>query len=358
MVRHYPVRIALSVVVWIAATVGQTAGFFIDTDSYEWAKTECTIPEPVYPDLPELDLAETVMEAFSAEFIEEYTRDPLYIAPEGWYQPVYETQDLGKADYNLDIGVMGLKVQRVQRYLGSGDRKGYYRQATANLVSAFQSARGMAATGVVDKATWNAMGFTDEDWDYLGAFVQPVAITKNSDYDEIIKTFLETAYTYQGDQYLVGACGRPGEGADCSGLVLEALFAIGIYPDGLTPQQHSTIQEYNSYEMWKDPKFKDVAKADLLPGDLIFYDYPSSKARPIDHISIYVGNGRIFEAMDSPITYAGLDRTARGYTYVGAKRVIADLGSIATYNGTANTSKDNTSKDSDAVSPVITITEH
>lgn len=330
MTRHYPLRIALSVIVWILAFIAEAFGFVIDTDQYEWAKTVSTVAaEPTEEVLPEFHFAETFAAIISEEELIELTKEPLYIAPEGWYQPVYETQDIGKADYNLEIGTMGLKVFKVQRRLGSGDRKGYYRQATANLVSSFQSTKGLPVTGIVDKETWHTMGFTNYDWDYLGAFVQPVAITKDSTYEDIINTFLETAYTYQGDQYLVGACGRPGEGADCSGLVLEALYAIGIYPDGLSPQQHSTIQEYNSYEMWLDPKFKDVAKADLLPGDLIFYDYPNSSIRPIDHISIYVGNGRIFEAMDTPITYAGLDRTARGYKYVGAKRVIADPDTIA-----------------------------
>ena len=64
---------------------------------------------------------------------------------------------------SLQVGSQGKFVADVQRALkrngfGSADRAGVFGGSTADAVRGFQSRRGMPATGVVDQATWRALG--------------------------------------------------------------------------------------------------------------------------------------------------------------------------------------------------------
>jgi peptidoglycan hydrolase-like protein with peptidoglycan-binding domain len=64
---------------------------------------------------------------------------------------------------SLQVGSQGKFVADVQRALKrnrfvSTDRAGVFGGSTADAVRGFQSRRGMPATGVVDQATWRALG--------------------------------------------------------------------------------------------------------------------------------------------------------------------------------------------------------
>lgn len=68
-----------------------------------------------------------------------------------------------KLDMSLQIGSQGKFVADAQRALkrngfASVDRAGVFGGSTADSVRAFQSARGLQATGVVDQSTWRALG--------------------------------------------------------------------------------------------------------------------------------------------------------------------------------------------------------
>lgn len=39
---------------------------------------------------------------------------------------------------------------------------------------------------------------------------------------------IRRAYDYLGNDYVIGASGAPGLGIDCSGLVMQALYAAGL----------------------------------------------------------------------------------------------------------------------------------
>ena len=47
------------------------------------------------------------------------------------------------------------------------------------------------------------------------------------------------AYDYMGDDYMIGASGAPGLGIDCSGLVMQALYAAGIDMSPINPVRHA-----------------------------------------------------------------------------------------------------------------------
>jgi peptidoglycan DL-endopeptidase CwlO len=108
---------------------------------------------------------------------------------------------------------------------------------------------------------------------------------------------LQAAMTRRGDPYIWGAAG-PGE-FDCSGLVVWAYAQEGI------ALPHYTGSLWNSGV--------HVARADLKPGDLIFF------FADISHVGIYVGNGLMIDAPDfgqtvkvEPIYWSA---------YVGAVRI-------------------------------------
>jgi cell wall-associated NlpC family hydrolase len=88
---------------------------------------------------------------------------------------------------------------------------------------------------------------------------------------------LQAALSKRGDPYIWGAAG-PNE-FDCSGLVLWAYAQEGI------TLPHYTGDQWNSGV--------HVARADLEPGDLVFF-FPD-----ISHVGMYVGNGLMVDAPDS-----------------------------------------------------------
>lgn len=245
-----------------------------------------------------------------------------YTALEGWYEPQYVTGKVTGGGYKLLDEVMGLKVYYVQKRLNIRPNTwGYYRDPLPGEVAYFQGMCGLEATGSVDLDTWLAMGFSEDDWHNLGTYVSPVMIEPSFSREEIIDVFTSRAMEYLGTPFVVGASGKPGQGVDCSGLVLQCMYSIGIYPNGIDPVQHSTVEEYNSRLMWADPKFKEVAINDLIPGDLVFYRRPWS--RSVCHVAIYLGENQCIEALYGEVEILPLYKDGEGYTIMGCKRVIA-----------------------------------
>jgi len=85
---------------------------------------------------------------------------------------------------------------------------------------------------------------------------------------------LRFALTRRGDPYVWGAAGP--DAFDCSGLVLWAYAQVGI------SLPHFTGDQWNMGV--------HVARADLEPGDLVFF-YPD-----IGHVGLYIGNGLMVDA--------------------------------------------------------------
>jgi peptidoglycan DL-endopeptidase CwlO len=108
---------------------------------------------------------------------------------------------------------------------------------------------------------------------------------------------LEEALTRRGDPYVWGAAGP--DQFDCSGLVVWAFAQEGI------ALPHYTGDQWNSGV--------HVARADLEPGDLVFF-FPD-----ISHVGIYVGNGLMVDAPD----FGAVVRVEPVFwsDYVGAVRI-------------------------------------
>jgi cell wall-associated NlpC family hydrolase len=108
---------------------------------------------------------------------------------------------------------------------------------------------------------------------------------------------LQEALTRRGDPYVWGAAGP--DQFDCSGLVVWAFAQEGI------ALPHYTGDQWNSGV--------HVARADLEPGDLVFF-FPD-----ISHVGIYVGNGLMVDAPD----FGAVVRVEPVFwsDYVGAVRI-------------------------------------
>ena len=86
----------------------------------------------------------------------------------------------------------------------------------------------------------------------------------------------------------------PGVGVDCSGLVMQCLYAVGMDLGDYNPYKHWTdpFHAHDANNMAADARFMHVNYESRQPGDLIFYP---------GHVAIYVGNDRIIDAY-SPST--------------------------------------------------------
>ncbi|WBW95873.1 C40 family peptidase [Oceanirhabdus sp. W0125-5] len=122
-----------------------------------------------------------------------------------------------------------------------------------------------------------------------------------------VGTLLEYAYSYLGRPYVWGAKGP--YSFDCSGFTSYVYKMVGIYIPSYTGDQ----VKYG----------KSVAKEDLLPGDVIFFN----TYMDYGHVGIYVGNNKFIHASSSSSVRRVTVSSLTGYHlshYAGARRIIQD----------------------------------
>jgi Cell wall-associated hydrolases (invasion-associated proteins) len=102
--------------------------------------------------------------------------------------------------------------------------------------------------------------------------------------------FIAALSSWMGVRYLWGGCSR--SGIDCSCLVQNALRTIGIDAPRTTGTQ----------VRWARP----VARVELQPGDLIFFDNTCTGCGPNPtHVGVFIGNGQMIHAGD-PVQIAAV----------------------------------------------------
>lgn len=124
-----------------------------------------------------------------------------------------------------------------------------------------------------------------------------------------VQKFIDVAKAQQGDPYVFGATGP--DKFDCSGLVYYSLRQAGVDVPRLTAAGYQ--------DRFKDSR---VDKANLKPGDLIFFWSPNSRGIPqgkASHVEIYLGNGMSM-GTDNPSEGAKIE-PVNWDTFIGGARV-------------------------------------
>lgn len=235
-----------------------------------------------------------------------------YQNPAQYYQ-IKNKITLSGGGYDLSYGFEGIKVRKVIQRLGLGNGVGmggaFYGTQVTEAVKKFQKSKGMPQTGNVDLLTWIQMGFNQTQWEAWGAYVSPIKVDEDSTRSQHIEAMISRAYDYLGDDYVIGASGAPGLGIDCSGLVMQALYAAGLDLSPITPVSHAQPgHEYESRNMWNSSKFKHVSYSQRQRGDLIFYQ---NSAGTVIHVAIYLGNDRVIEAWPNQVVVWPVKNGAR-----------------------------------------------
>jgi cell wall-associated NlpC family hydrolase len=109
---------------------------------------------------------------------------------------------------------------------------------------------------------------------------------------------VDTALAQRGDMYLYGATGP--DRFDCSGLTSFAYKAAGV----------SIPRTSKAQSTFGTP----VSKANLQPGDLVFF------YSPVSHVGMYIGNGQMVHSSSAgkPVSVVPLDSMP---SFSGARRV-------------------------------------
>ena len=245
--------------------------------------------------------------------------DRVYQNPSQYFQIQDNISFAGQGDYTLKRGSMGLKVRKVQQKLGMAkSNKAIVGPITISKIKAFQKKKGLPQTGVVNYKTWKALGLSYNDWNNLGTYVSPIRVNKNSTKKDCIETMISRAYDYLGTEYIVGAAGKPGQGVDCSGLVMQSLYAAGINPLPVSIVRHSQPgYEYESKNLFNYKKFKKISYKNRKRGDLIFY---SNKNGAIIHVAIYLGNNKVIESWPTKVVVWPIKNSHRS-RIAGVRRV-------------------------------------
>jgi len=190
----------------------------------------------------------------------------------------------------------GVKVNSLSNMVQAALRARQTANQQINQVQALEgqmNTKKQAIEGKIDKVNSAAMKQAMAVFTSTGHYPNVTIPTANT----IGAQALRAAFTKEGDPYVWGAAG-PGE-FDCSGLVMWAYAQVGI------SLPHYTGDQWNAGV--------HVARADLEPGDLVFF------YQDISHVGLYVGNGLMINAPNSsePVQVQPIDWSI----FVGAVRI-------------------------------------
>lgn len=146
------------------------------------------------------------------------------------------------------------------------------------------------------------------------AIVPPIAAVAPAHHETIAQkisksgnTLLKKAMTYRGVRYRWGGTSRS-SGVDCSGFTTSVFKSQGIDLPRTSIEQSRVGTA--------------VAKADLKPGDLVFFR--TSRSIRINHVGIYVGDGKFIHAATGAghVMVSSLTEAYFARDYVTGRRVV------------------------------------
>ena len=130
----------------------------------------------------------------------------------------------------------------------------------------------------------------------LHYYTSPVLVNNKSTKKQHIEAMIKTAYKYEGDPFTNRWSRAPGQGVDCSGLVMQACYGAGVDLWPSNPYRHRwgpARYEWESREIARNDKLRTVPFRDRKRGDLIFF---CNSWGTVIHVAIYLGNNRLIHS--------------------------------------------------------------
>ena len=194
----------------------------------------------------------------------------------------------------LRLGTTGLKVQHVQRLLHL-HVNGHYDRRTWRAVRRFQHSHHLLVDGEVGPHTLRALNAPDKPVHHQSAHHQLAG-------GSVEARAAQLSRHYRGVRYAWGGT-TPRHGFDCSGLVQYVYGRLGVELPRVT------------YGQWHAGPH--VRRADLRPGDLVFFDH-------LGHVGIFLGHGWFMHAPQTgSVVHASRLHGWYARNYDGAVRVQA-----------------------------------
>lgn len=198
----------------------------------------------------------------------------------------------------LQVGSAGHKVKALQQSLGYPDSAWeVYDAGTRRIVRQRQAALGLPQTGRVDRATWRALDVHGR-W-RMDAFNQRPRTTPRSTRAQRVDVMVSTARRYLGAEYVWGGSGTPRRGVDCSGLVLQAMYAAGLHPTGVSLRRHQTTDYRTTDALLADPGLRRIPVQRARRGDLVFFT--STRTGQVNHVALAINRTRVIEAVEPQV---------------------------------------------------------
>lgn len=242
-----------------------------------------------------------------------------YQNPKKYHQIHYtRVKPYGKVGYTVKRGYEGIKTYLIMKRLGTYNGYNMYNTATWYAVRNFQARKHLKVTGNVNQATWTKLGLGKKLFKQIDSYTAPLGAQGWQGRKAHIEAMIRHAYKYLGHPYLVGSSSMTRYGTDCSGLVIQSLYAGGISPVPVSAIGHAHPgNEWNSRNLWADKKLKRVSYARRRRGDLVFYYQPGT--RTIWHVAIYLGGNMVIESWPPRIMVQPISNSQRN-VIAGIKR--------------------------------------
>lgn len=219
--------------------------------------------------------------------------DPAKIQPTLTLSPLPDSPVLGR-DYSgakmllirdkLDVRAKTSDGTLLMQVLDSDTRKAIKR---------WQRDHDLDDTGTVDQETWKSM-FTDTPWTIDRYRVTP-QLPLNATPNARIETMIAYMRQQIGAQYTWGAAGPKKYGFDCSGLMLQAMYAAGLDPAPINVVDHQGPAYPTAQKLYDYKGFVKIPVDEAKRGDMIFYG-PKDEDR-ITHVNLFLGNGYVLESI-------------------------------------------------------------
>jgi cell wall-associated NlpC family hydrolase len=150
-----------------------------------------------------------------------------------------------------------------------------------------------------------------------GAFAESAAPMDDALLRERSASLVIAAMSFVGVPYRPGGSGGDASGFDCSGFTRH-VFALGL---GL-------VLPRSADEQATARGLVQVDKADLRPGDLVFFN---TLRRTFSHVGIYIGDGRFIHApkTGSEVRIESMRHAYWAGRYTGARRVASNDAPVA-----------------------------